>query len=222
MRLSARRAKPDVPSRPKLLLFDLDGVLADYQRPIRCRHLAQALAVTEAEVDLALFGRGLEERSDRGDLDLADYLDTLRVQYGWNLPAEDFIAARRAATQVQPGMRAICQRLATQAALGIFTNNGIWFGDHASRIVPELMPLFGRRLVCSGSLGICKPAPEAFLACLQGLGFNAFSTLFIDNNADNVEGARQAGLDALHFQALPSFTAALRERDLDPGVDDAS
>lgn len=204
-----------MPIRPKLLLFDLDGVLVDYQREIRCQQLALALGASDEAVRQALFERGLEDRSDRGELDLADYLEALRTDYGWNLPEEDFILARRAATRTRPAMLALCEQLAPQTALGIFTNNGVWLGEHAHRIVPELMPLFGRRFVCSGSLGMCKPAPEAFAACLHRLGFNGFSTLYVDDRTENVDGAREAGIAALHFDTLSSFAAALNDYDLD-------
>jgi HAD superfamily hydrolase (TIGR01509 family) len=209
----------DVPIRPKLLLFDLDGVLADYRRDLRCRQLAQSLGVAEAQVDQALFSSGLEARSDRGDLDLPDYLDALRKQFGWNLPEPDFVAARRAATRVRPGALALGQQLEPQVALAIFTNNGAWFGEQAARIVPELVPLFGRRLVCSGAIGACKPATEAFAACLQRLGFSPASTLFVDDAPANIEGARMAGLDSVQFQSLAELRAELFERGLDPGED---
>jgi putative hydrolase of the HAD superfamily len=210
-----------MPIRPKLLLFDLDGVLADYRRDLRCRQLAETLGVGEAEVRQALFGRGLETRSDRGELDLPDYLDELRTGFGWNLPAEEFIAARRSATRSRPEMLQLCERLAPQCALAVFTNNGAWFGEHAHRIVPELTPLFGRRFVCSGSVGACKPAPEAFAACLQRLGFNAYSTLFVDDAPENIAGARDAGLDAVHYQSHAHLRVELAARDLDPGDDHA-
>jgi HAD superfamily hydrolase (TIGR01509 family) len=209
--------------RPKLLLFDLDGVLARYERPLRCRQLADAAGAGTDEIEAALFGRnGLELRSDRGEIDLPEYLDLLREQYGWNLTDDDFLGARRAATRADPAMLALCESLAPQAALAIFTNNGAWFGDAARRIVPELSPLFGRRLVCSGSLGLLKPAPEAYVACLQRLGFNALSTLLVDDRGENVEGARAAGLDAVRFESIDGLRAALREREFDLGDDDAS
>ena len=212
-------------TRPKLLLFDLDGVLVRYDRGLRCKQLAAATGASEDDVAQALFGRnGLELRSDKGEIDLPQYLDQLREQYGWNVTDDDFLGARRAATRTDPAMLALCESLAPQAALAIFTNNGAWFGEAARRIVPELSPLFGRRLVCSGSLGLLKPAPEAFVACLQRLGFNAMSTLLVDDREENVAGALDAGLEAFHFDGVDGLRQALHalEFDLDLGADDAA
>jgi HAD superfamily hydrolase (TIGR01509 family) len=205
-----------MPMRPKLLLFDLDGVLTDYSRELRCRQLAFALDTTEDAIHQALFKRGLEDRCDRGELALADYLDVLRTDYGWNLPEEEFIAARRASTQARPDMLSLCGQLSTQAALGVFSNNGTWLGEHAHFIVPELMPIFRSRFVCSGSVGVCKPEPEAYAACLNRLGFNSFSTLYVDDRDENVEGARAAGLEAIRFETEEALVAVLREYEFDP------
>jgi putative hydrolase of the HAD superfamily len=210
-------------TRPKLLLFDLDGVLARYDRDLRCRQLADAAGAEIEAVRDALFGRnGLELRSDRGEIDLPQYLDLLREQYGWNLTDDDFFGARRTATRVDPAMLALCDQLAPQTALAIFTNNGAWFGEAARRIAPELSPLFGRRLVCSGSLGLLKPAPEAYIACLQRLGFNALSTLVVDDRPENVAGAIEAGLDAIVFEGAALLRDALRACDFDLESDDAA
>ena len=205
-----------MPTRPKLLLFDLDGVLTDYSRELRCRQLAFALDTSEDAIHQALFKRGLEDRCDRGELALADYLDILRTDYGWNLPEDDFIAARRASTQARPAMLALCEQLSTRAALGVFTNNGVWLGEHAHFIVPELMPIFRSRFVCSGSVGICKPEPEAYAACLSRLGFSGYSTLYIDDRAENVEGARAAGLAAIRFEDEHTLAATLQDYEFDP------
>jgi HAD superfamily hydrolase (TIGR01509 family) len=209
--------------RPKLLLFDLDGVLTRYEPALRVRQLAATIGADEADVQAALFGRnGLELRAKRGEIDLPQYLDLLREQFGWNVTDDDFIAARRAATRVDPAMLALCDALAPQCALAVLTNNGAWFGDNLRRLVPELSPLFGRRFVCSGSLGLLKPAPEAFVACLQQLGFSALSTLFIDDREDNAAGAVAAGLAGLVFTDPATLRTALRAFDFELEPDDAT
>lgn len=208
---------------PRLLLFDLDGVLADYDRGVRSRHLAAAIGVDAGPVHDALFGpKGLELRSDRGELDLPGYLELLRARHGWRVEPADFLAARRQATRADPAMLELCRALSAHAVLAVFTNNGGWFGESVDQLVPELRPLFGERIVCSGRLGLLKPAPESYRACLRLLDADAKTTLFVDDRAENVEGARAAGLDALLHVDYPSLRAALIDRGLNPGDNHAS
>ena len=202
---------------PKLLLLDLDDVLADYSRERRCRALAETAGVDTAMIERAVFASGLEKRSDRGEFGLDDYMDRLRSEWGLDIPSADFIAARRAGTRVRQPLLDICESLAGRVQFGIFSNNGHWLAQHAERIVPELMPVFRTRFICSGSLGRCKPDPEAFLLCLQRLGFSPASTLFVDDKAGNVDGARQAGLDAFVYQDDNHFQQELANRGLSTG-----
>ena len=206
-------------ARPRLLLFDLDGVLADYDRPARCAALARAAGAdaTAEAIAQALFGvDGLEHASDRGEIGLRDALDGLRERHGWNVDAASFIHARQLATRVRADMFALCRELAMQARLAVFTNNGDWVGAHFAEIVPELPALFGEAIVCSGQLRQCKPDPAAFRTCLARLGEAVpEKVLFVDDNADNVEGARVAGLDALLYTDTVALRGALRERGFD-------
>ena len=154
-------------ARPRLLLFDLDGVLAQYDRHARCAHLARAAGVATDDMHEALFGEAeLELRSDQGEFDLSGLLDALYQHRGWRISPASFLAARREATRVEPDMIALCRAAGASANLAMFTNNGRWLAEHAQAIVPDLVPLFGGRMVCAGHLRLCKPEPGAFLACL--------------------------------------------------------
>lgn len=209
--------------RPALLLFDLDDVLVHYDHGLRCAALARALGdrVPVAEIGRVLFGPdGLEFGCDRGEYDLGGYLDRLRDGHGWSLDADAFVAAREAATRLNLAMLAMCLRLEPQARLAVFSNNGAWIAEHAARILSPLDRLFPGRIVCSGALGLSKPEPAAFLACLERLGASPGETLFVDDKAANAEGARAAGLDAVHFTGAPALQHALRARgfDLPPEV----
>jgi len=204
--------------KPKLLLLDLDDVLVDYSHVIRCRVLAEMTGATEKYVHDAVFASGFETRSDRGEFDLDMYMDLLRSEWGLSIPGDDFIAARKQATRVRPGMLKFCEQLSEQVQLGIFSNNAHWFYQNASQIVPELMPLFRQRFVCSGTLGATKPEEFAFLQCVQRLGFAPYSTLFVDDKVRNVEGAKLAGLDAFVFENEEQFIIELSTRSLTSGT----
>jgi putative hydrolase of the HAD superfamily len=213
-----------MPTRPALVLFDLDDVLVGYDHGVRCAALAEAIGGADpAVVREVLFGRdGLEFGCDRGEYELDAYLALLRERHGWTLDVAQFVAARAAATRVDPAMLALCDALAAQARLAIFSNNGAWIETHAPTIVPELAARFDGAVVCSGALRASKPSPAAFTACLQRLGATAGTTLFLDDKAANAEGARLAGLDALQFIDLPTLRRDLRARGFDlPGDDPA-
>jgi putative hydrolase of the HAD superfamily len=59
---------------------------------------------------------------------------------------------------------------------------------------------------------ILKPAPEAYLDCLQQLGLEARQCVFVDDQMRNVVGARAVGLQTITFDVRSpdqSFAAAL-------------
>ena len=214
-----------MPPRPRLVLFDLDGVLADYDRPARCAALARACGADTNDMFEAMFGvAGLEHASDRGEIGLRETLQDLRERHGWQLDEAIFLEARRLSTRPRHEVLALCRALSAQARVAVFTNNGDWVGANMAAIFPELPALFGEAIVCSGQMRKWKPQPEAFHACLARLGgVEPAQVLFIDDNPDNVEGARRAGLDALPYTDLAALRAALRARGFElDGDDDAS
>ncbi len=56
-------------------------------------------------------------------------------------------------------------------------------------------------LIFSSDIGLTKPDPEAFDAALRRIGREPHEVLFIDDRAENVQGALEAGLRALRFHS---------------------
>lgn len=199
-------------ARPRLVVFDLDHVLVDDRRELRLELLAHTVGVAPAVIEAALFRSGLEGRNERGELGLEDYLDSVRRRHGLDLPMDAFIEARRQSLRPHREVLELAARLAPQTTLALFSNNGQWLGRQLPKMLPELRPLFGTRMVTSGQLGLTKPDPQAFFACLSTLGFSTGSALMIDDQPDNVAGARSAGLDAIHYASPPQLADELRQR----------
>jgi putative hydrolase of the HAD superfamily len=66
-------------------------------------------------------------------------------------------------------------------------------------------------VVASCEVGLSKPDPRIYRLCLERLGLTAPETLFVDDRADNVEGAARVGLRTLHFEGADAL-ARLRAR----------
>lgn len=209
-------------SAPTLILFDLDGVLARYDRKDRADRLAFLTGASSAEVWNALFESGLETESDLGRWQPEEYADELQRRLGAPVTLTDCIVARARSMELDEAVYARALELSQQAQCAILTNNGYFLRDRLDIICPGLMPVFAGKVFCSAEFGMLKPDPEIFRRCLGKLGVPANSTLFIDDNGANIRGAIAAGLDAIHFTDLAALDQALSARDLLKETHDAS
>ncbi len=64
-------------------------------------------------------------------------------------------------------------------------------------------------VIISCEVGLSKPDPRIYELCLDRLGLPAPDTLFVDDRADNIEGAARVGLRTLQFEG-PDALARLR------------
>jgi putative hydrolase of the HAD superfamily len=66
------------------------------------------------------------------------------------------------------------------------------------------------RLVLSYEIGHVKPSPEFYRACAAAARAETAACVFIDDLAENVEGARAAGMAGVLFRSVPALIAELR------------
>ena len=65
-------------------------------------------------------------------------------------------------------------------------------------------------VVDSGFVGYRKPEPAIYALTLERIGLPAEACLFVDDLAHNCEGARKAGMNAVHFRDSEQATAEIR------------
>lgn len=200
----------------RLVLFDLDGVLVDYDRHRRVGLLADALGHPHDAVQSLLFndGAGLEDRYDAGDIDTARYLAAISEALGCRLDADTWCAARSASMHLPGAVAQAVEAVAARCDVGVLTNNGPLIDERWRTLLPALAPLHGR-VLCSGMLRASKPHATIFERALAHFGHRAEDTLFLDDNAGNVAGARAAGLHAEQVLRPGAFTGILAAYGVD-------
>ncbi len=72
-------------------------------------------------------------------------------------------------------------------------------------------------IVGSAHIRVAKPAPGAFLAAAERLGVAPEVCLFVDDRAENVEGARAVGMQAQLFTGIDDLRDVLVATGLVPG-----
>jgi putative hydrolase of the HAD superfamily len=76
-------------------------------------------------------------------------------------------------------------------------------------------------LVLSHEVGCMKPDARFYEACARAAGVAPGSCIFIDDLAENIEGARAAGLGGLHYVETAGLVASLRELGVEIGLDES-
>ncbi|MGY4329471.1 HAD superfamily hydrolase (TIGR01509 family) [Bradyrhizobium sp. LB7.2] len=198
----------------KLVLFDMDNVLCDYDRGKRVAWLAKLAGATSEFVHKAIWDSGFELLGDSGTLDAGDYLRGFGERIGYPLSLDEWIEARRRSMQADPEMLEIAGSLCKAVDIAVLTNNTTLVADHINMLLPELPPLFGARIYTSARFKTAKPDPRCYRLCLSELDVRPENVLFVDDLVANVAGAREAGLFAHHHTSVETFRLALSEYGL--------
>ena len=187
--------------RPEAVIFDMDDVLCRYDLGRRLRALARITGKTPRDIRAALWDSGFEDAADTGGYaDPDHYLQEFGQRIGHRLTRAEWVEARREAMQPWPDMLALAARLAPQARLALYTNNGPLTKAEITALFPELNAIFPEQYF-SFEFGIKKPDPASFTRLMERMGTAPECCCFIDDKRSNVTGAKLAGLRGHHFRS---------------------
>jgi HAD superfamily hydrolase (TIGR01509 family) len=197
-----------------LVLFDLNGVLYQYDRAARIDALAAVSGLGADAIKAAVWDSGFEDSGDAGALDASGYLHGFGAAIGYDLSEADWVAALRNAIAPIPATLALLPQIRPAVACAVLTNNNLLVQKHFSTLYPEVAARVGNRAFVSAEFGARKPDPEVYRACLARLSVKPEAALFIDDSEANVTGAQSAGLSG-HLSAGPDdLEAELRTRGI--------
>ncbi|MBR0840289.1 HAD family phosphatase [Bradyrhizobium liaoningense] len=203
-----------VTDKIKLVLFDMDNVLCDYDRGKRVAWLAELAGSTSEFIHKAIWESGFELLGDCGALDAIDYLHGFGERIGYPLSLDQWVEARRRSMQANRAMLEIAGSLRKTVDIAVLTNNTTLVADHIDTLLPDLRPLFGSQIYTSAQFKTAKPDPRCYRLCLSKLDVRPESVLFVDDLSANVAGAREAGLHAHHHTSVERFRQALSAHGL--------
>lgn len=192
-------------STPRAVLFDLGNVLCTVDLG-RLRAAWEARTGAPYEVlERALLASGLKEAMDRGAVDAKEVVGCLARDTGVSLDVGSFSAIWNAVLGPWPAANALALRVTVPA--GLLSNTDAVHHAHARALCPALNGL-GPHVV-SYEVGALKPEPHIYEAAITAMGVPAGAILFLDDLAQNVEAAREAGLQAVQVRGITDMERAL-------------
>lgn len=183
------------------IIFDLGGVVLDIDYRLTLRAFTQLGAKNLEEIYTLTAQREVVSQFERGQIDAHTFMAELRSLLGIDLAYDDAVKAWNAMVlQWNPQRMRLLERLADQFGLHLLSNTNTL---HRDLFEPELVKATGHGIDCyfknvfySFEMGMRKPEPEIFAEVLRRAQLNPARTLFIDDNASNVEAARAQGIAA--------------------------
>ncbi|MBO9400045.1 HAD family phosphatase [Shimia sp. R9_3] len=197
---------------PSVVVFDIGGVLVDWQP-----HLAWAEEF-ETEADtlafmarVDFFARNLRGDSGERFADMARELEDPEDQRRLAAYVPNYA---KTVVSAFAGTWDILDELKSKdVPVHAITNWSAETWPEGLKIHPRLGEVFGT-LVVSGEEGVIKPDPRIFEMLCERASVAPANCVFIDDSPKNVDGAKAAGWDAIHFTGAEALRAALEQRGL--------
>ncbi len=206
-------AAPTSNGRPRAVVFDLGGVLLDWDP----RLLYRKLFADEAEMDRFLAEVCTMEWHHAHDLGVPpeetsppllaahpEYAEHIRA---WTERSEEMVGG-----PIDESVEILRELKDAAVPVYALTNMETWTYPGRRDRYPFLSWFEGT--VVSGFEGVAKPDRRVFELLLDRYGLNAASTLFIDDSPKNVAAARAVGIQAIEFES----PAELRRRLVAAGL----
>jgi HAD superfamily hydrolase (TIGR01509 family) len=185
---------------PKFIYFDLGNVLLFFSHAKMCRQMAEVSGADEELVRHVLFDRGLEFAYEKGDISTAEFYERFCEAIDRRPPLEALTLAANDIFEVNVEMRPVLGGLlAAGKRLGLLSNTNEmhynFFADGRYALIPDAF----ETVALSFRIKAMKPDPEIYKAAAEMAGVAPGEVFFADDVQGNVEGARDAGFDAVVF-----------------------
>jgi FMN phosphatase YigB (HAD superfamily) len=198
------------PGAADALLFDLGRVVLDidFSKVVACwaghagcepAHLAGRFSWRDE----------FYQRHEKGEISDAEFFAALRAALGVDLSHAQFLEGwNKIFAGEIPGIAQLLARAAQRLPLYAFSNTNGAHVEHFSQAYADVLGHF-REIFLSSAIGLRKPDAEAYDHVVKAIGVPAGRIVFFDDLADNIEGARDSGLIAVHVTSPDDVATAL-------------
>lgn len=194
--------------RLKAVIFDFGGVLVRTRSERLRAAWEQRLGLTPGEASALVFGGESSRAVQHGWITDADHWRGIQQRLAVDdATLAEFRAAFFSEDVLDTALLAYIDRLrAAGYHVGLLSNAA----DNARRLFTEVYPVIEHfdSVTISSEEGVMKPAPRIFQVALARAGAQPSEAVFVDDFAENVEGARALGMFGVHFREPD---AAIRE-----------
>ena len=195
-----------------VLIFDFGNVVSFFDYLRACDRFGSRLGL-----DATTFMNQLQERGfstlltsfESGRISAEVFANRVMEMGNLRLDYSEFVDGWEDIFWINQPVATLIERLKTHGyRLMLGSNTNILHATFYRRRFASTLDLFDR-LILSYEVGHMKPSREFYQACIAAANMPAASCIFIDDIVENVEGAREVGLRAIHYIDTPNLVTEL-------------
>lgn len=179
----------------KAIIFDNNGVLTTSDKEETIPKFAGYLNRPLEEIRKIFIEEG--KRVDIGEITTEEFLKNIMKRTNCGKKHEEILELYLSCYNVKKEVLDLAKKLKENFDMAVLTNFGDWFDVFNKKW--NLDKIFGDKIFVSSNIGIIKPDKEIYAFVLKKLGMRPEETIFIDDNKENIESAREFGINAIQF-----------------------
>ncbi len=199
----------------KTIIFDLGGVLVRTEDRLPRQRLAEKFGMTYEEMDQLVYGSETAKLAGRGAISAEEHKEAVLKKL--DLPLDSFKSFGDefwGGDRLDKKLIEFIQGLREEYTTALLSN--AW--DDLRPLLINFWKIDGifDHIFISAELKLAKPDPRIYHHVINELGMDPAGMIFVDDFIENVEAAREAGINAIHFRSREQALIELAENlDLD-------
>ncbi len=190
-------------------MFDLGGVVIKIPEYRYFNYLSSINRVSPylAERIIGISAPLLES----GRISLYEFQSNMGKEFGIHSSKVGWLSFFKKNAELDADTIAVVKALRHNYKIAFLSNIDRWRYDYATKhILVKVLYLFEYKFA-SFRLGAVKPFPRIYKKVLKTVHLKPSEVLFIDNNFENVEGARSVGIKSIKFSTAKKLVLDLKK-----------
>lgn len=196
------------------VIFDLGNVLLAFDETRAVKRVAARTGKTPQQIDEYARSTPHVTELALGKVTKLRFFHTVAKDLAFDGTYEEFaLIWSEIFTPIEP-MITLAESLKNRLPHLLLSNTNAIHMDYVFEHYPFLRDFDAH--ILSHEVGLLKPDPAIYRHAVTKYGLTAARTVFIDDISANAEAARQAGLQAIHFQNFDQARAELTKLGVSP------
>jgi putative hydrolase of the HAD superfamily len=197
----------------KSVISDLGKVILFFDNNIFLNRMMAFSPLSLEEMRKAIFSHfEIVQDFDRGKLSSHQFYELASEKLQAEISFEDFYLMYNDIFSINPPVLNLLKKLKSLHRLILLSNTDVMRFGFIKQRFPEI--LIFDDYVLSFEVGRIKPDPHIYRVALEKAEAKAEECVFIDDREENIEGARQMGINSILFQDHAQLETSLREYGL--------